>query len=323
VHDERQRVLCPGYADGLDGASSIGLPVVIKYGPEWMKQMIIPKVFAGDETVALAITEAFAGSDVAGLRTRAVLDEAGENYIINGHKKWITGAMYADWFVTAARTGGKGHGGISMILVPRSDAIKTKVIKSRYSHSAGTAFMSYENATAPKKNVFGEENKGFQIIMSNFNHERWMISVAAVAQARVCTEEVFKWAMQRKVFGQRLSEQPVIRAKLAECFGGVESVTAMLLEVTHSMNILGSQSPQMGSRIALFKYMTTRMCHTVADTAVQILGGRGVSIGGMGRVIETFHRYYKVPSVYGGSEEIMADLTVRQAIKNFPQTSRL
>jgi len=97
----------------------------------------------------------------------------------------------------------------------------------------------------------------------------------------------------------------------------------MLYDATHAMNIKGPQSAEIGGRIALLKYSVTRMCHLVADNAVQILGGRGVTIGGMGRIVETFHRVYKVPSVYGGSEEIMADLAVRQAIKAFPQQAKL
>merc|ERR1719262_1087661 len=150
-----------------------------------------------------------------------------------------------------------------------------------------------------------------------------MIKVFCIARARQCTEEVFKWSMQRKVFGKQLVEQPVIREKLAQMFAGLESATAMLYEVTHAMNKMGPQSAEIGGRIALLKYQTTRMCHLVADNAVQILGGRGVSKEGMGRVVETFHRAYKVPSVYGGSEEIMADLAVRQAIRAYPKHARL
>jgi alkylation response protein AidB-like acyl-CoA dehydrogenase/predicted heme/steroid binding protein len=323
VQEERSRTFCPGYEDGLDGACSIGVPVIIKYGEDWMKEMCLPKIFAGEQTAVLAISEAFAGSDVAALRTTAHLDASKENYIINGTKKWITGGMYADWFVTAVRTGGPGAGGISMILVPNQDAVKCSVIKTKYSSSAGTAYITYENAVAPKKYLFGKENKGFQIIMSNFNHERWMIVVVCIARARMCTEETFKWAMQRKVFGMKLVEQPVIREKLAQMFAGLESCTAMLHDITHSMNIMGPSGADIGGRIALLKYQTTRMCHLVGDNAVQILGGRGVTQGGMGRIVETFHRAYKVPSVYGGSEEIMADLAVRQAIKGFPATARL
>jgi alkylation response protein AidB-like acyl-CoA dehydrogenase/predicted heme/steroid binding protein len=323
VQEERCRTFCPGFEDGLDGACSIGVPVIIKYGADWMKKELLPKLFTGEETCVLAISEAFAGSDVAGMRTRGELNPNGESYVVNGTKKWITGGMYADCFVTAVRTGKAGAAGISMMLIPKSDAVQTTAIKTKYSSAAGTAFVTYEDCVVPKRNVFGAENKGFGIIMSNFNHERWMIAVCCNMRARLCTEEVFKWAMQRKVFGQRLVEQPVIREKLAQMFAGLESCTAMLYDVTHNMNIKGPQSADMGGRIALLKYTVTRMTHLVGDNAVQIMGGRGVTQGGMGRIVETFHRIYKIPSVYGGSEEIMADLAVRQAIKNFPAHARL
>lgn len=85
----------------------------------------------------------------------------------------------------------------------------------------------------------------------------------------------------------------------------------------------GSQGAEVGARIALLKYQTTRMNHLVADNAVQVLGGRGVTQTGMGRVVEVFSRMYKIPAVYGGSEEIMADLAVRTAIKGYPKHARL
>lgn len=210
-----------------------------------------------------------------------------------------------------------------MMLIPRSDAVQTTVIKTKYSSAAGTAFVTFENAVVPKRNIFLGEGKGFPIIMSNFNHERWMICVFCLIRARLCNEEVFKWSMQRKVFGKPLVEQPVIREKLAQSFAGVESATSMMYDVTHAMNLMGPQSAEIGGRIALLKYFVTRQCHLVADNAVQILGGRGVTKGGMGRCVEVFSRAYKVPSVYGGSEEIMADLAVRQAIKAYPKHARL
>ncbi|CAL1160052.1 unnamed protein product, partial [Cladocopium goreaui] len=356
VQEERCRTMCPGYEDGLDGAVSIGLPVLLKYGSDWMKQEAAPLPVKNsmerrraanhhgclgdgmgcDVTCVLSITEAFAGSDVAGLRTTAVLDSTGENYIVNGTKKWITGGMYADWFVTAVRTGKQGAGGISMMLIPRSDAVQTKIMKSKYSSAAGTAYVTYENCIVPKKYLIGTENKGFQIIMSNFNHERWMITGVCIARARICTEETFKWAMQRKaegtgsgslpspeVFGKPLIEQPVIREKLAQMFAGVETCTQMLYDITYNMISMGSQGADVGARIALLKYQSTRMNHLVADNAVQVLGGRGVTQTGMGRVVEVFSRMYKIPAVYGGSEEIMADLSVRTAIKAYPKNARL
>jgi len=321
-HEEMARLYCPGFQDGLGGGNNIATPVIIKFGTDKMKAEVLPKLLSGETVAALAISEAFAGSDVGNLRTRAEVGPDG-NYIVKGTKKWITSGMYADWFVTALRTGGNGAKGISMMLVPRSDEVKTSIIKSKYSSAAGTCFISYDGAKVPKENVFGAVNKGFQIIMSNFNHERWMICVGCIQQARTCIEESFKWAMQRKVFGKPLVEQPVIREKMAQMFAGVESCTSMLHDLTHNMIRMGPLGPEIGGRIALLKFTTTRMMHLVGDNSVQIAGGRGVTQGGMGRIVEMFHRTYKIPSVYGGSEEIMADLAVRQAIKTYPKMARL
>merc|ERR1719359_221744 len=156
--EEMSRMYCPGFEDGLCGGNNIGTPVIIKFGTDKMKKELLPRIFKGDQVVALAISEAFAGSDVGGLRTRAETDVNGD-FIVKGTKKWITSGMYADWFVTAVRTGGAGAGGVSMMLVPRSDDVKTTIIKSKYSSAAGTCFISFDGARTPKENVFGKVNK--------------------------------------------------------------------------------------------------------------------------------------------------------------------
>lgn len=94
---------------------------------------------------------------------------------MNGVKKWITNGMFADYFVTAVRTGKKGMGGISMLLIERSHLIETKSIKTSYGSGAGTALVIFENAKVPVENLLGNENQGFMVIMNNFNHERWGI----------------------------------------------------------------------------------------------------------------------------------------------------
>eukprot|EP00438_Fugacium_kawagutii_P017174 Skav229165 [mRNA] locus=scaffold1381:290530:298177:+ [translate_table: standard] len=218
----------------------------MKYGSDWMKNEVVPPIIMGDQTVdarmqesamaVLSITEAFAGSDVAGLRTTAVLDASGENYIVNGTKKWITGGMhlghedlhgalgtsgralschrnsvrltttdpcslmqtthkmcpsqwhamvvqahphrftspasrYADWFVTAVRTGKPGAGGISMMLIPRSDAVQTKIMKSKYS----SAVPGLEEATPVICEVIGVAFS----VAAMYHGERLVVSALA------------------------------------------------------------------------------------------------------------------------------------------------
>lgn len=138
---------------------------------------------------------------------------------------------------------------------------------------------------------------------------------------RMVTEECFKWANQRIVFGKKLNQQPVIRAKLARMISLTEACQAQLEIITYQMCNMdyGQQSKLLGGPIGLLKSYATRCAHEIADDAVNIFGGRGITQGGMGKVVEQFHRTYKFDAILGGTEEILADLGVRQAIKLMPK----
>lgn len=117
--------------------------------------------------------------------------------------------MFADYFVTGCRT----EKGFSVLLIPRDDNVETKQIKTSYSTAAGTAFVQFENVKVPVENLLGEEHKGFIVIMSNFNHERFMMASGVIRMSMTVVEECLKWCNQRLVFGKKLIEQPVMRQK--------------------------------------------------------------------------------------------------------------
>ncbi|KAJ3073480.1 hypothetical protein HDU98_001408 [Podochytrium sp. JEL0797] len=198
-------------------------------------------------------------------------------------------------------------------------------MKTSYSSAAGTAYVTYDQVRVPIANLIGKENQGFPVIMYNFNHERWYIISAINRSSRAVVEESFKWAVQRKVFGKPLVEQPVIRFKLAKMIAEVESVHNWLENITYNMTKMSykEQSLHLAGPIALLKYQSTRVAHNVSDDAVQILGGRAITKTGLGSVVEAAQRTYKYASILGGSEEIMADLGVRMALKSFPKDARL
>ncbi|KAJ3135200.1 hypothetical protein HK100_002971 [Physocladia obscura] len=325
AHEEIARLGSPGFADGLGSGLVIGLPPILAFGSKEIIQKVVPSLLLGDKRVALAITEPYAGSDVANIRCTAKRTPDGKFFIVNGVKKWITNGHFSDYFVTAVRTGGSGHSGISMLLIERSDGLETKQMKTAYSSAAGTAYVTYDNVKVPVENLIGKEGGGFPVIMFNFNHERWVIIATVNRQSRHVTEEAFKWAVQRKVFGKPLIEQPVIRFKLAKMIAEIESVHNWLENVTYNMTKMSykEQSLHLAGPIALLKYQSTRVAHDVSDDAVQILGGRAITKTGLGSVVEGFQRTYKYGSILGGSEEIMADLGVRQALKSFPKDARL
>ncbi|CDS04548.1 hypothetical protein LRAMOSA07195 [Lichtheimia ramosa] len=321
VHEEMARWGTRGTDDGVIGGMTIALPTVLNFGSPELKKKIVPEVLSGRKRMALAITEPYAGSDVANLQTTATRTPDGKHFIVNGVKKWITTGCWADYFSVAVRT----EKGLSMLLIERSEGLETKPIKTSYSPSAGTAYVSMDNVKVPVENLLGKEGAGFLVILSNFNHERWVMLTGSSMGARLAVEECFKWAMQRKVFGKRLIDQPVIRAKLAKMIASVESAHSWIENITYQMCHMNyrEQSEKLAGPIALCKYQVTRMLHEVADESVQIFGGRGITQTGMGRNIELLNRTYKFSAILGGSEEIMADLGVRQAMKKFPKDARL
>ena len=153
--------------------------------------------------------------------------------------------------------------------------------------------------------------------MANFNFERWGMICGGNRHSRMVVEECFKWATQRKVFGKALSEQPVIRFKLGQMIAEVETVHSMLEDLTYQMSQMTEHeiNKHLAGPIALLKYKQTRAANLVADNAAQIFGGRGITKSGMGKIVEGFNRSYKMMAILGGSEEIMADFAVRQALR--------
>lgn len=324
-HEEVARFATPGFVAGLGEGMVIGLPPVLQFGPKWMKDKVGPDVLAGDKRICLAITEPSGGSDVANLLTRAEKTPDGKHFIVNGAKKWITGGCESHYFTTAVRTGGKGQGGVSMLLIERGPGVETQYIPTSYSKAAGTAYVTFENAKVPVENLIGMENAGFLCVMYNFNHERWFIVAYVLAATRGVVDCALRWVHQRKAFGKRLIDQPVIRQKLAHSIAELESVQNWYENITYQMTQLPyeAQSLKLGGAMSLLKLQATRVAHRVSDEIVQIFGGRGLTRSGMGRLVERYKNTYKFAAILGGSEEIMADLGVKLAMKAFPRNAKL
>lgn len=329
AHEEIGRLSSPSWCDGIGAGFCIGLPPVLHFCPPHIRDRVVPEVLRGDKRICLAISEPAAGSDVAGMLTTATKTPDGKFYIVNGIKKWITNGMFADYFTTAVRTG-EGKNGFSMLFISRDMGVQTKPIKTTYSSCAGTALVIFDNVKVPVENLMGlgnkgKEGQGFACIMYNFNHERWFIVAQFLASCRVLIGDCFKWANQRTAFGKPLIEQPVLRQKLARMAGMLESAHSMLENVTHQMNTLPykEQSEKLGGPIALLKYQATRTGTLIADEAVQMFGGRGITRTGMGMNVERFQKTYKYASILGGSEEVLADLAVRQQMRGAAVKARL
>jgi len=322
VNQELARAGMRGFGDGFQGGMVIGLPPVFNFGSDALKKRIVPEVLAGRKYIALAISEAFAGSDVAGLRCVAEKTQDGKHWIVNGTKKWITNGTFADYFSTGCKT---GPNELTMILIERDDNVDTKQIKTSYSTTAGTAYITFDNVKVPVENTLGKVGDGLKVILSNFNHERYVMATGSVAASRLITEQCFVWAHVRKAFGKSLITQPVIRQKLAHMFAQVEANQAWLEHIGYQMCKMtyAQQSALLAGQIGILKMACTRTETFVSDNAVQILGGRGITKGGLGGGVEMHQRTFKFNSILGGAEEVLGDLAVKQAMKMMPNKGRV
>lgn len=153
-----------GSMDGLLCGGVIGLPPILNFGTPELQARIVPDVLSGKKIICLAVSEAFAGSDVGGMQTVATLTKEG-HWVVNGTKKWITNAVFSDYFTTACRVkkeDGK-DGGYVVLLIPRGDGVETRPIKTSYSAVAGTAFITFENVKVPFENTVGKVGDGMKV----------------------------------------------------------------------------------------------------------------------------------------------------------------
>eukprot|EP01122_Echinamoeba_exundans_P012860 TRINITY_DN54_c2_g1_i1.p1 TRINITY_DN54_c2_g1~~TRINITY_DN54_c2_g1_i1.p1 ORF type:complete len:528 (+),score=134.02 TRINITY_DN54_c2_g1_i1:103-1686(+) len=318
--DELCRCGSGGVVWALIEGLAIGLPPVLNFATEAVKERVCRSTLSGEKIICLCITEPGAGSDVANLQTRAQLTEDGKHYIVNGEKKWITNGVFADYFTVAVRTGSTSSGmnGISMLLIDRNmPGVKTRQMKCTGVWPSGTAYITFEDVKVPRENLIGRENQGFKVIMHNFNHERWAFVAQANRLARVCVEESIKWAMKRRTFGKTLSEHGVIRNKLGHMIRQVESTHAWLESLTLQMCDLphAEQSIKLAGPIALLKAQSSQTLDFCAKEAAQIFGGLAYTRGGQGEKVERVLREVKAYAIPAGSEEIMLDLGVKQALR--------
>lgn len=316
VFDELARCGSGGVMWGIAGGMTIGLPPVYHFGSEALNKKVTANVLNGKEIICLAITEPHAGSDVAALRCSAELK--GDHYVLNGEKKWITNGVFADYFTVACRTGDKGMGGISLLLVEKTmPGVTTKKMKCSGVWCSGTTYITFDDVKVPVTNLIGKENKGFKYAMNNFNHERFALCCMTNRFSRVCLEEALKFSSKRKTFGKLLKDHPVIRWKLAEMARLVESTHAWIEQVAYQMNTMTKLEAtyKLGGPTALLKVQCTKVFEYCAREAAQVFGGLGYTRGGQGEKVERLSREVRAMAVPGGSEEIMLDLGIKQQTK--------
>lgn len=280
--------------------TNMASPHLALAGNDAQKQQHLPDVIAGKKITAICVTEPAAGSDVAGIKTRAVRD--GDDWVINGSKIFITNGVLGDIYIVAAKTdpNAKGSRGISMFIVEKgTEGFSVgRSLKKHGWRSSDTAELFFDNVRIPAANLLGEENKGFYAVMKNFQHERIMLAAMAVGEAQKALDITLENVKTRTAFGKTLFEKDVIRDKLARAQTKVDLARNYLYYVAW----LDANGSECIKEVSGLKAYACDIANEVMYDCVQLHGGMGFM---QESIIERMYRDARVLTIGGGASEVM------------------
>jgi len=306
--EELGRCACAGVPMGILVHTDMCTPALAKYGSPELKQKFLAPALRGEMVGCIGVTEPGAGSDVAGITTRAEQD--GDDYVINGSKMYITNGTQADWVCVLARTSaGTGYRGMSLILVPTNTpgfSVSRKLDKLG-NRSSDTAALSFEDVRVPMSNLIGGEGMGFYLQMEQFQMERLVGSLSAVSGMEWAVRETMRYCHERQTFGQPLIHNQWIQFKLVELLTEIEALRQLCYSCAGLME--RQADVQEVTRIAsMCKLKAGRLAREVGDTCIQFYGG-------MGYMTETrISRYFRdarLLSIGGGADEVMMGIIAK------------
>jgi len=282
----------------------IALPHMIAHGSPQLIDRYVRPTLAGEMIGSLAVTEPGGGSDVAGITTKAVRD--GDRYIVNGAKTFITSGVRADFVTTAVRTGGPGHGGISILVVDTDTPgfTVTRALRKMGWHCSDTAELSYVDVEVPADNLVGEEGRGFVYIAEQFVVERIFLALMGYGHAARALALAAQYCQDRVTFGKPLVANQVVRAKLVEMHRQVAVARTYTLEVARR-HVAGET---VIAEACLAKQTAVDAAVAVTNDAVQLFGGSGYMHG---TEVERHYRDARILPIGGGSTEVLTDLAAR------------
>ncbi|HEV3056337.1 MAG TPA: acyl-CoA dehydrogenase family protein [Solirubrobacteraceae bacterium] len=296
---------CGGMAMGLAVHTDMAMPPILAFGTEEQKQEWVVPAIKGEKILCLGITEPDAGSDVAGIKTRAVRDNG--DYVINGSKTFITNGHRADVIVLVTKTDpDAGHGGITLFLVDMSlpGVIREKKLEKLGMHASDTALLAFQDVRVPESAMLGELGKGFYHISWELQGERLIGAAGCVAGAQHVFDRTLQYAKERTAFGRPIGNFQVIRHKFAEMAVKIE--TARQMVYTTAWRFQNGEYPV--REISMAKLYASQISVEVADECIQIHGGNGYmkEYG-----IERSWRDLRLNRIGAGTDEVMLEVIGR------------
>jgi alkylation response protein AidB-like acyl-CoA dehydrogenase len=303
--EEMAHAKCGGVGMGIAVHTDMATPPIFLFGTEEQKQRYLVPSIKGEKISCLGITEPDAGSDVSGIKTRAVRD--GDEWVINGSKTYITNGHRADYIVLVTKTDpDAGYDGFTLFLVDMDlpGVIREKKLEKLGMHASDTALLAFSDVRVPADAVLGQVGKGFYHIMWELQGERLIGAAGCVAGAQRVFDQTLQYAQERKAFGRPIGKFQVIRHKFAEMATKIEG--ARQLVYTTAWRHANGEYPV--REISMAKLNAARIAVEVADECIQIHGGAGYmkEYG-----VERAWRDLRLNRIGAGTDEIMLDVIGR------------
>ncbi len=293
---------CGGLNMGIAVHTDMATPPIHLFGTEEQKQEYLVPSIKGEKIACLGITEPDAGSDVAGIKTRAVKD--GDEYVINGSKTYITNGHRADYIVLVTKTDpDAGYDGFTLFIVDMDlpGVIREKKLQKLGMHASDTALLAFQDVRVPESAVLGLLGKGFYNIMWELQGERMIGAAGCVAAAQNVFDRTLTYAQERQAFGRPISKFQVTRHKFAEMATKIE--TARQLNYTTAWRFANGEYPV--REISMAKLYASRIAVEVADECIQIHGGAGYM---KEYNVERVWRDLRLNRIGAGTDEVMLEV---------------
>lgn len=297
--EELGRINCAGVPMGIAVQANMATPALHRFGSDELKREYLAPALRGEMVCSVAVSEPDAGSDVAGIRTRARRD--GGDWVINGRKMWITNGAQADWICTLLRTSDEGgYEGMSMVIVPTSTPGFSvgRTIEKVGNHSSDTAELVFDDVRVPVSNTIGEPGRGFQQQMAQFQDERLIASYMVVAGIKKAIARTLEYLRNREAFGKPLLANQYLQYKLAELI----AETDLLAEYNRTAAFRYAAGEDVSRMATIAKLKAGRLQREVADTVVQFHGGMGYAEENW---TARYFRDSRLTSIGGGADEVM------------------
>lgn len=277
-------------------------PHLANAGTEAQNAKYMPDLIAGRKISAVAVTEADAGSDVAGMKTRAV--KQGGDWVLNGSKMYITNGVHGDLYFVAAKTdmAAKGSKGVTMFIIEKGTPGFTvgQTLDKMGWLSSDTAELVFDDCRVPEENILGEVNRGFYAIMQNFQNERTVLGAQALGEAQKALDITIEYVKERKAFGGVLWDKQTIRQRLSQRLAEVAAGRQLLYHAAW----LAANGKDCVKEVSMVKAYCGELVNKVMYDCQQFHGGFGYI---RGSAIERMVRDARIQSVGGGATEVMLE----------------